>query len=494
MSDLININANVKRQLENKSFYSDCDIVLEDAASVINVEAKAYITSQETLADEIRVCGKVCFTAIYLDSENSFRNAEMVKNYEDTIIAQDITPLDFSILNVAVLDTDYIGLGTVKARATLELSGSYITKRDIAVMENAGENVLMKKQMLNIQNVIAMPDCVVEFNDSLDIDEDCNRILANSTKAIITKTMQGQEVITIHGQATTQITYVAKGVIRTQEYINDFSGEIISEDINLDTKVNAIAQVLSDSVKLVDSKRGKECEVAFSIKISCMAVCQKSVEAVTDAYSVNNECNLANTNYQMDKLQDTVYFRERLVTTVEIAEDAAAIKSVMSILSPAIGAINISSSDRSMVEGIVSCTTLYLDENEKLEKLDSEIPYQFRLLDEFFDSNIDALNAQIASITCKLKHSRVIELSIELSIAVNAREKSRLNVLSNVELLGEKEKPDYAIPCVLAKPGDDIWNISKTLSVEADILLDINKDVELPLKGGEKLIYYRNIE
>ena len=494
MTELFNINANNRKQVENKSFYMDCDFSLEDAASVINVEAKAYITSQETLADEIRVCGNVCFTAIYLDSENSFRSEEIIKNYEETLLAQDITPLDFSIINLSVMDTDYIGVGVVKARATLEFAGSYLVKREIGLINQAEEGILVKKEVRDFQNVIAMPECLVEFNDSMDIDEDCNRILSYNTKAIVTKTMQGEEVITIEGEAITQVIYVAEGTIKSQEYVNSFTGEILSEDIKLDTKVHAMAQVKSDAAKMVDSKRGKECEIAFAIKISCFAICNASMEVVTDAYSIDNDCTLSSKKYLVDNYENTRYFKEQFVTTVEISDDTPPIKSVMTILSPAIGAISISASDKSVVEGIVSCTTLYLDVNDKIEKIDSEVPYQFKLLDDYKKCNIDNIYAQIASINCKLKHSKVVELNIEMSIAVSASAPSTKSLLTGIDLLGQKEKDDYAITCVIAKPGDDIWSISKTLSVKESDLLDINKHIELPLKAGEKIIYYRGME
>ena len=47
---------------------------------------------------------------------------------------------------------------------------------------------------------------------------------------------------------------------------------------------------------------------------------------------------------------------------------------------------------------------------------------------------------------------------------------------------------------MIAGPDDDLWKISKLLNVESDKLLAANRDLQLPLKGGEKIIYYRMLD
>src|SRR5690554_1301441 len=117
MADFINISANVKKQLESKSFYMDCDFSLDDASSVITLGAKAFIQSSETLMDEIRVSGNICFNVIYTDSEGSLRCEECMQSFEQTVEAPGITPLDYSFVTISIADTDYIGTSNVKGRA-----------------------------------------------------------------------------------------------------------------------------------------------------------------------------------------------------------------------------------------------------------------------------------------------------------------------------------------------------------------------------------------
>ncbi len=494
MTDFVNISANVKKQLDAKSFYMDCDFALDDAADIIHLGAKAAITNTETLLDEIRVSGKVSFNVIFTDSEGSLKYEESIQDFEQTVEAAGIGPLDYSMIGISVADTDYMGVSSVKARATIELSGCFISKRQISIMDNDSKDIICRKDIVEYQNMIALPDCVIEYTDNMDIEDNCNRILSSSTKAVITRVMQGNEVITIEGQAITLVVYVAEGLLKSKEYINDFAGEIISEDINLDTKVCALARVKSDSAKLVESKRGKECVISFSISLSCMAACKGSAQIISDAYSIDYECNIKSEEYSMDKVYDTLYFRESLVSNLEIAEESPAIKNVLAVLSSSIGAISISSADPTMVEGIVSCTILYVNENDKIEKLTSEVPYQFKLPFELTARQVDYLQAQVAGIGFKLKHNRGIEINIELAIAASSREKGVFTFVSEVVTGEAKQQSDYAITCVIAGVGDDIWKIAKLLNVESEKLLATNKDLELPLQGGERIIYYRMLE
>jgi hypothetical protein len=494
MADFVNINANVKKQLESKGFYMDCEFSLDNAASIVNLGAKAFITGTETLMDEIRVSGRVCFNIIYMDSEDSLRCEECVQNFEQTMEAPGITPQDYSMVTISVADTDYMGVSNVKARATLELAGCYIVKRQISIMDSECREVLCRKDMISYQNMIALPDCVIEFTDNMDIDDNCNRILCSSTKAVITRVMQGNEIITIQGQAITLVFYVADGALKSKEYINDFSGEIISEDINLDTRVCAVAMVASDGAKLVETKRGKECAVSFTIKLSCMVACRGSVQVITDAYSIDYECALKKEEYAMDTIHDTIYFTEKVVSNIEIPAESPPVKSVLFALSPSIGAINLSSADKSNVEGIVSCATIYVNENDKIERVTAEVPYQFKAPFELVSRQLDCLQAQVATIGYKLKHNRGIEITMDLAIAASSRTPGALELISEAVTGEEKEKSDYAITCVIAGPDDDLWKISKLLNVESNKLLAANRDLQLPLKGGEKIIYYRMLD
>jgi chorismate mutase len=68
--------------------------------------------------------------------------------------------------------------------------------------------------------------------------------------------------------------------------------------------------------------------------------------------------------------------------------------------------------------------------------------------------------------------------------------KKRLEIVKEV---GEKKKQTSAISVYIANCGEELWDLSKRLSVSPEVLSANNKDLEFPLSGKERIVIYRQL-
>ena len=74
-------------------------------------------------------------------------------------------------------------------------------------------------------------------------------------------------------------------------------------------------------------------------------------------------------------------------------------------------------------------------------------------------------------------------------------ERQSTQVIADHRALGaEKEEDDYAICLYVVKAGETLWDVAKALNTDEATLQALNRDVSLPLCGGEKILLYRALD
>ena len=93
--------------------------------------------------------------------------------------------------------------------------------------------------------------------------------------------------------------------------------------------------------------------------------------------------------------------------------------------------------------------------------------------------------------TVKMKSVNELEMNMNALISVKGGIRKPIQVVSDIEQGENKGFNDIAISLYIAKDGESMWDVAKTLSTNEQTLLKLNPDIKLPLKSGDKILLYR---
>ena len=103
----------------------------------------------------------------------------------------------------------------------------------------------------------------------------------------------------------------------------------------------------------------------------------------------------------------------------------------------------------------------------------------------------DVVTLCLNNVTARSKRGKEIEVSAELSVYADMSSRLTESIISNIVVGDEKPKDDCTLYLYLAKPGQTIWDIAKEMNVSEEMILEQNEGLELPIKGGERIVIYR---
>ena len=141
------------------------------------------------------------------------------------------------------------------------------------------------------------------------------------------------------------------------------------------------------------------------------------------------------------------------------------------------------------IEGVANATVVYYTkETNGITSVQVEMPFSVEQKVEGDMSSVVTLC--LSDINARSKRGKEIEVSSELSVYADMFSSGEVGVISNIVVGDNKPKDDCSLYIYIVKPNETIWDIAKDLSVSEDLILEQNPDVELPLKGGERLVIY----
>ena len=146
-----------------------------------------------------------------------------------------------------------------------------------------------------------------------------------------------------------------------------------------------------------------------------------------------------------------------------------------------------------IIEGIASANVIYLnDELGEVLSVEIEIPY---ILDKKVDFENDVVLEPmvcIHDVDVMVKRGREIYFDARAKACVNVTKKAMVQLVSNVNSVGELEPKDSAIEVYFAKSGERVWDIAKGLKVSSEIICNQNPDITDPLEKDQNIaIYYQ---
>ncbi len=323
-----------------------------------------------------------------------------------------------------------------------------------------------------------------------------DKVLLFDYSGIITDVSVGMENALVQGKVTAVVTYLTENEIKTENFSIQFSEEVEADGLAIGQKVIPSVECHNGKIVLGGEEGDNSLGIEISAEISVSVYATQEIEAVKDAYSTEVELNLQKEQIKQTLLCDNKSFTGKVNGSVSFDEGMLPVRQLIGAVSYKnnIAAVNYVEADGKLsIEGLVTANILYRDENG-INSVEANLPYS-----ESFDCKIDcnvsyikALGVVVGAYT-KSRRDREIDVTVELCFATNIFCESIESVLVGIEEGEAKEQNKSAVSVFIAEEGEGIWEVAKALSARPDQIYAQNPNLEMPFKGGERVIFYRQL-
>jgi|AGTN01.2.fsa_nt_gi hypothetical protein len=481
------IKGDKREQITPVQFYLDRDLTVTGAEKIINLLASAKIASVEPMAGEAKVSFKITYKVIF-SSPAGIDCLEEAFDGVTTVRSASLNPKSVVTLKAAVIANEFVGAAALKVRSTVEVRGYVIVPSSISTPE-APAGVYTKTSPVVVECIEPIRESEIIASKDFEVKEPIDKILTHDTEIIVKRVSTATEICAIQGMCYTYVTYLSGGNLSSRCLATPFDTEILAPLVKEGSSAFCSGEAHSTSLTLADG--GVKAEIVIGIK--GFSIEKQAVEFMSDCYSKTKELKVGYADAALEMNVCKTDLNEQFSGSVRLAEGAPRIRSILCLCPPAIGAVSVANDAGLAAEGIISVSVVYLADDDTLNEALAEIPFHTEIKADFPCRNGLSANAAVTALYYRLRRNDEIEIYGEIGFEVYGSEQTDLKFIESIEELGEKELNDCAISLYIVRSGEILWDVAKALLSDEQTLSALNPDLKLPLKGGEKVLLYREL-
>ncbi len=465
----------------------ECKLPLseEEFKEILSVDASASLISTECLNGEIKYNGRAIFTVVY-KSENVIKKQEAGVEFSfkcgfDKCLEGMTSLSDIKCDNVKV---NFVN-GIAVASAVVIFNGEISKPIEIDYFLKSGQ-IMAKNQDLDYSLEVCRVKREFKLEDEFDIPVLVGDVLCHSEKAIVTACQSGIGVVIVDGEVELTsliypldegkepITVVKKIPFRTEAECNDALPELLA---------CAFASIKSANLKVYvdEAKELSTVSVEILLETNAKVYNYNSFSFCVDAYSPESEIKLTKEDKKIDKIIGFKCIEEKYNS--EISFDVSKNSRLIGVISDKIEDVRYTLQDSEiLIEGILNVSALFIDETYFSKS--SSVPFSIKVR---LDGNkFEFIKSEVVDLKISKNHAEFIVKVSFLDLL-----ECKFKAITEITEGQKKKVNDSAISVYIPNQGDELWDVAKELGVLEEDVLKINKDLEFPLTGNERIVVYR---
>ena len=466
-------------------------ILEEDAQNILKINLSTSLNTIECLDKEIKYSGRGLFTVLY-KSENTIKNCEVGVEYsfkfpsENAVEGNNVLgKINVNKCSVSTLN------GIVIATATIEFLGEMYKNVEIETFDS-NENLLVKNKEIDYIKDVCKFQKEHKLEDEFDLPILIGNVLSHEESVVISEVQCGIGGVILDGEVEVNgIVMPLSGEVVPTTFCKKipFRIECECEEAIPNFKAIANACVKNANLKVyVDENKNKSAvSLEVNLIINGILFEELKLNLLVDVYSLQNKLKVNKEDKKICNLLNfkCLEFNQNEKLNVKLQENAR-LNTVLSA--------KIEEKDISFVNGniIVSGTisACVFEGGEDFLATDVLIPFSV-------ESSINASEVVLKDVLL-VSCSQVVKddelfLNYTLKVMFVEIHNDCFNTIKSIDVLEEMFKNDSAISVYIPSCGDTLWDICKALCLPENAILEMNKDLEFPLNGDERIVVYREI-
>ncbi len=452
---------------------------------ILSISGAVFSPFIETSANEIRYGGRITFNVIYLS--DGYERLEVGAEFsfkKQGDFHFDSASVNYTLGEIALKKNN----GMIYAETVLSAHVFGEIEKEKAFL--AGCDIL-KKQSPIVLYEKKKGELIIDIDDEFECEK-LKNVLYSQAFVVVNHTECNYGNVIVEGEVFLSLSllpFLPNSDIVKERRCVPFSFEVETPNATPDAISYAVARLDKLSLKVYTSVDGEKSTVNCQIGLKLFAECEQKVEkvAVIDAYSTACEVDIVRASDKAKRLLGEFVRTEKIdgKFICEIPENSRFITST----GETVEVIDSQVSDGVLkIDAIVYSDMIFVDGEGEIVSKKGELALSFAI-DGNFDFASD-IALTLSSLSVKFKNGQLI-LDGAVKITAKKLEEYFVEYIEEISEGREKVANNSAISVYLGQSGDDEWAIEKEFGASIDEIYALNPDLEFPLSGGEKIIYYR---
>lgn len=478
-------------------FNTECDIIVPDSkpdiSRILQISARAKITSCETQTDRVILSGNVSFNILYLadneeksvcsiDSSCVFSNLFKHSGISEgmlTVADADVSSLSYDLANCRKLTAKAVlqGCLTVYSRGELSLIASI-------------DGARTRETEIASTVIRAFAESTAAVTDSFELSAgkmSISEILKSDAEISDSDIKIIDDKAIIKGTISVTTLYNADGRLDYAQTELPFAQVIDAAGIRADMTVDYDAAVTDLSVRAADDAVGEKRILDVDAELFFRVTARETLHcsAVTDAFVPHGALECTKSEIKVSSIEGIVHNEINFKELVTLPESAAPIETVYEAVARPFAEKCEIISDKLKISGFTEVYILYLSRDALSPVYSYKADIDFSVVTDAPDCTLTpTAECRLKSLSYVISGERAIEVRGSLAITTRCIRSREEGVLSDAQL-GEYAPPKRPSVIVsFAAEGRSLWDIAKEYNIAEEDILSANaiesEDAMLP--------------
>ena len=472
-----------------------------DIQKILKCQICPQIESRNVSGDKLYVEGNANIFLIYLDDEkNSIRCCEHTSPFS---VSVNLKNSGNDVVVFTKTKTEYVNCRAVTPRR-LDIHGAFsifvrakCKKEKNVVCDIEGDGIEKRKISSTCSNVIGLGQQyfnVAEVIDKGSRQPDIEHILSTLVSVDLQNYKTLQNKVMLEATAKIKVVYISDieySRVEVLEHSIPLSQILDVEGVQDNCSCNVNIEVLNHDISIKANDNDENNLLAFECKMcaTAMAFEEKSLDVLSDVYSVDYESEPKYENVSLSNLVDSLNETYMLKSIIELDDN-----EIFDLIDSGGDLNNVKCFVRDgeiNFEGKINVCVFAKNSDEVpfyLERL-VEFTYEYSLGD-FAGSALCEENISLKSCECRLVGKNSVEVIAEIQIGALIYAEKKLSSIMDIfvdeEKIREKDKKT-AVTLYFAEDGEELWDIARKYCTSVEKIKSENELEDDKLQGKNML-------
>ena len=448
----------------------------KEISKVLAIKCDAIVTDSKVQENLVNYKGRAECKLVFVDTNGELQSATFFTEFNDSIVATaGEGERSFKCVTVDVNHTVSANVVVVNCLVEVKLW---------AFETHVGQNLLSGVNLLTSPKTFvergAIHDCTLEVDSQWNLDFELN-ILSCFCEVVVDDCTAQEEVLTVVGRGFLHLTALSEGKILSKVLPFDVNGQCMCATEGQLT-VQATVKNTKLHVEVDGSSTLLSMDVTLGLEVKELVVATK--EIAMDAYSTTSLLNVEYQQIPCTKLCGRANF------TTNCALEDNAQDYVGTALYGVVLTNAVVQHKTVTAEGVVSVVLVYKDQDYWSKEV--EIPFSCQTPVDFSCDGSVCACATLGEVTA-VANGDNLEINAVVNVVAECFEEELVKTLCQAQEVGSLPKRSTIEIC-MAKKGETLWQLGKSMGVDVDEILLINPDLSNPLEKDTKIVLYHKID
>lgn len=467
--------------------------------TILDINSYIYDQKVECGSGKAIITGKIGVKVLYVDTDNLTNTINDSTSFSETYQDNAITSNTYlNTFNVNIVNNILSSDSTLKINCDVTISPVAYTNLGIANDLDLNDTLITKKKEIKTTTISDCVNSQCEYTTNIETKDIISKVLCNNSYLAVEKVTANNGYAILEGKLCSSLVYESQKdddiiIKETKETFdvkcdveikNLTSDDMLDLSFVLDKHNEETATEIEDNLSIVTTKH--------IIKVCGVALRTISLDVVDDIFSDSYDLETSLSSRECTKCSEQIHVSEVISNEISLSNDETAIDEVIANLSIKPEITNKYIKDNQLfVEGIISSSLSYVDENKEYKLKIVEVPFiintkhQLETLNTVHDS-ISILDSKV-----KIKRGTIIELEYSILVNLTVFTKENHTMIDSFKIGKTLDFGNYDYQIYIAKQNETIWDLCKRIKISPDNICKYNKGLPPICSGGEKVIIKR---